>query len=236
MNNIPKILPKRNEFGLLNIDYVFNDDGTVNYKEMLFQHPEFLVPNRKAFEKRGQKAPENVKDIEDKDLLILLSGIKFLSNLRGYSSIEQFVFSSNTDMVSGKCRINWIGNFETNNQSVIFEDTADASINNTSGFGKVFLTTICGNRAFVRNVRNFLRIPILASDEISGENMVQEEQPKSMDSFNPSKLLEQSLKKNNLSLKDAIKDFPNSEGWKEIKDVPGPKALALLEHIKRINK
>lgn len=236
MNNIPKILPKRNEFGLLEtIDYIFNDDGTVNYKEMLFQHPEFLVPNRKNFEKRGQKAPEDIKDIEDKDLLILLAGVKWVSALRGYTSVEQYVFSSNSEFVSGKCRINWIGNFETSNQSIIFEDTADASVHNTSGFGKVFLTTICGNRAFVRNVRNFLRIPILGSDEISADNMLIEEQPKSQSLLQPTEILSKLLKDKNISFNDAIKGMKDSENWKSIETMPKAAIFSVIGKLK-LNK
>ena len=45
--NKPPVIIKRNQYGLLEnkkINYVFNDDGSVNWRKMI--KPEFLVANR----------------------------------------------------------------------------------------------------------------------------------------------------------------------------------------------
>ena len=73
----------RNQFGLLkNYNYEFNEDGSVNWRALIA--PEFIVPNRQTFSKRGidvsklgkDEIAKLVTESEDKDLLILLAGYK----------------------------------------------------------------------------------------------------------------------------------------------------------------
>ena len=243
MNNIPKIFPKRNEYGLLDLDYIFNEDGTINYKEMLFKHPEFIVPNKNNFEKRNEKVPDSIKDVKDKDLLVLLAGYKHIAHIRGFSSVEHYVFSSNQEFVSGKCSIIWIPNYEYENKSILFEETADASTQNTSGFGKIFLTTICGNRAFVRCVRNFLKIPILGSDEVSENNNPPEEQPDSVPVITPIDVLKNLLEEEKYSFdklkEQMVKKAPSEDektkvlSYNSINDIPKPVIFDLIGKIKK---
>ena len=70
------------------------------------------------------------------------------------------------------CTIKFTGNYETSWNPVIVEDMANATINNTSDFGQIFLETIACNRAFVRCVRNFLNVHIVGDDEINKNNGV----------------------------------------------------------------
>ena len=81
MNKPPKIV-KRNQYGLLedkNINYIFNDEGSVNWRKMI--KPEFLVANRDRTDET------DISKLEDHELIILLGGLKDLSNIRGYSSV-----------------------------------------------------------------------------------------------------------------------------------------------------
>jgi len=78
---------KRNEHGLLeNVNYTFNDDGSVDWRAMV--KPEFLYPNKDWFVRRNKPLPDSIEGLEDKQLLIMLGGIKELAKLRGYTSID----------------------------------------------------------------------------------------------------------------------------------------------------
>src|SRR6056300_1922725 len=65
-------------------------------------------------------------------------------------------------------------NYETFGQSVIFQDMANATLDNTSSFATKFLETIACNRSFVRCVRNFLNVHIVGDDEIDKSNNTQQ--------------------------------------------------------------
>lgn len=165
---IPPRLFERNEYGLIcndGITYVFNDDGTINWRKMV--KPEFLVPHKQVFEKTGRKVPESIEGLNDKELLILLGGIKELAATRGFSSCTYKVVSPSVDYVAAVCEISWIPNYETGGRSVISSGIGDASPLNTTGFGKINLGPFAENRAFVRCVRQFLRINIVSQEEIS---------------------------------------------------------------------
>tara|TARA_B100000900_G_scaffold10158_1_gene8349 strand:- start:4159 stop:4953 length:795 start_codon:yes stop_codon:yes gene_type:complete len=155
---------KRNEHGLLqNVDYVFNEDGSVNWRAMIKE--EFLYPNKGWFDSRNQPVPTSPEGLEDKQLLIMLGGIKELAKMRGYSTVAFDVVHSSDDYVTAKCMINWNKNYETQDE-VVYEDYANATLANTDNFCAKFLETIACNRAFVRCVRNYLNIHIVGADEI----------------------------------------------------------------------
>lgn len=164
-NCVPPKTFKRNEFGLIcdGIQYVYNEDGSINWRKMI--KPEYLVPNKQVFEKRGKSVPENIQGLDDRELLILLGGIKDLAQVRGYSCVNQVV-TSTPDRVSAVCSITYIPNYETEGRTVIFSDGADATPENTSPMGRQYLTPIAINRAFVRAVRNFLKINIVSQEEV----------------------------------------------------------------------
>ena len=152
--NKPPVIIKRNQYGLLenkNINYVFNDDGSVNWRKMI--KPEFLVANRDRTDET------DISKLEDNELIILLGGLKDLANIRGYHSVTYTVTQASPEYVCASCSIVWMGNYETENgESVLFQGVADAGLNNTEGFGQMYLAAIAENRAFCRAVRNFLRI------------------------------------------------------------------------------
>ena len=82
----------RDEHGLISepkVEYVFSEDGFVNWRKMV--KPEYLVANRQ----KTQAA--DVTQLEDKDLLILLGGLKDLAQIRGYSSVEYSIKTPSPD-------------------------------------------------------------------------------------------------------------------------------------------
>ena len=160
--NKPPVIIKRNQYGLLEnkkINYVFDVDGSVNWRKMI--KPEFLVANRDRTDET------DISKLEDHELIILLGGLKDLANIRGYHSVTYTVTQASPEYVCTTCSIVWMGNYETEKgESVLFQSIADAGLNNTEGFGQMYLAAIAENRAFCRAVRNFLRINIVAKEEI----------------------------------------------------------------------
>ena len=71
-------LYRRNGEGLLeNANYIFNEDGSIDWRAMI--KSEFLYPNKGWFEARSQALPDSIDGLEDKQLLIMLGGIKELA-------------------------------------------------------------------------------------------------------------------------------------------------------------
>ena len=155
---------KRNEHGLLDsVDYIFNDDGSVNWRAMV--NPEHLYPNKDWFEMRKMPMPNSIEGLDDSQLLIKLGGIKELAKLRGFHNVTYDITESSDSRVVVQCMINWIENYE-GSCSQTFASIANATTSNTNGFAAKFLECIAENRAFVRTVRNFLGIHIVGADEI----------------------------------------------------------------------
>ena len=155
---------KRNEHGLLDsVDYIFNEDGSVNWRAMI--NPEHLYPNKDWFEMRKMPMPNSIEGLDDSQLLIKLGGIKELAKLRGFHNVTYDVCESSNERVVVQCMINWIENYESSCCQT-FASIANATTSNTNGFAAKFLECIAENRAFVRTVRNFLGIHIVGADEI----------------------------------------------------------------------
>ncbi len=171
-NSIGPSLFQRDENGLLkNIQYDFNDDGSVNWRSMIKE--EYLFPNKSWFELRKKDVPKSIEGLKDHQLLIKLGGIKELARLRGFSSINFTTVKCEQDHVAVNCSVAFLANYETNNDAVFFEDMANATVENTSSFAKKFLETIACNRAFVRCIRNFLNVHIVGDDEIDKSDVQQ---------------------------------------------------------------
>lgn len=158
-------LYKRNEHGLLeSAEYEFNEDGSVNWRAMI--KPEFLYPNKDWFEIRKKDVPSSPEGLDDKQLLIMLGGIKELARLRGFESVEFNTNHLSDTYVVANCEIIWSPSYESNKERIVYQDVANATLQNTGSFAAKFLETIACNRAFVRCVRNFLNIHIVGADEI----------------------------------------------------------------------
>jgi hypothetical protein len=165
---IPKNIIKRNEYGLIcneSVKYIYDETGFVDWRKMI--SPKFLVPNKQVFERNGKQVPKDISGLDDRELLILLGGIKELAQIRGFSKVCYDVISPSNEYVIATCSIEWIPNFETEGRDVTFTAIGDASEKNTTAFGRSYLGPIAENRAFVRSVRNFLKINIVGQDEVN---------------------------------------------------------------------
>ena len=233
---------KRNEHGLLeNVDYVFNEDGSVNWRAMIKE--EFLYPNKGWFDSRNQPVPTSPEDLEDKQLLIMLGGIKELAKMRGYSTVAFDVVHSSDGYVTAKCMINWNKNYETQYE-VVYEDYANATLANTDNFCAKFLETIACNRAFVRCVRNYLNIHIVGADEIDKSKGAPAQTYESDSEFSittPVDLLQKTLRdKHSVESFDDCKELlrelwkgdkyrnEDAKEWSSYKDIPTKEARKLI--------
>jgi hypothetical protein len=236
-------LYKRDSNGLLtNIQYHFNEDGSVDWRKMISN--DHLYVNKERFSD-GQ-VPTSVEGLDDSKLIIKLSGIKELAKLRGINNVSYNVSGFQYHPIVS-CKIRFIKNYETEFEEVTFEDVASASVENTDSFGQKFLESIAANRAFVRCVRNFLNIHIVGHDELArgdGKPAIQVE-PKY--GISPSDTL-LSVLQNNVRVntfeefqevlrklwKDDVYKNAEVKNWKDFDDIPPKECRKLIAILKNV--
>jgi hypothetical protein len=227
----------RDEHGLLKgVAYVFNEDGTINWRKMI--PAEFIVPN--AERANGET---DVTKLRDDQLIILLGGIKALAKIRGYTSVLLSIHTAAENYVAASCMIQWIGNYETQGLPVTRAALADASQSNTDGFASLYLASIAENRAFVRAVRNFLNINIVSKEELKSTNII-ESNPASevQNDSDPLSTLQSFMNVAGIDFEKVkstlIKDgVAGAENFENIADIPTPKVFELIDRIEtKLNK
>jgi hypothetical protein len=230
-------------------EYKYNDDGSINWRAMV--KPEHLYPNKDWFELRSKPVPESVEGLTDNQLLIKLGGLKELAKLRGYEKVSYEVVKCERDYVVVKCSIVWkslLIEQKLIEDYCVFEDMANATLDNTNDFCAKFLETIATNRAFVRCVRNYLGINIVGDDEIDkSKNKVSsyEGAESTIVNITPQGLLKK-LAKDKLG-HESFEDFKtflrklwseklwqneNVSDWKDFADVPAKECRKLTPLIK----
>ena len=236
-NSIGPSLLQRDENGLLkNIQYIFNEDGSVNWRAMV--RTEHLFPNKGWFQQRSQEVPTSAEGLRDDQLLIKLGGIKELARLRGFDNLSYWTEKCELDHVAVSCTMSFIGNYETGGQTVNYQDIANATLDNTYDFGQNFLETIACNRAFVRCVRNFLNVHIVGSDEI-GPPASSKKTGKP--GLSPQSMLESAFDSNFEDFKSLLRDFwqagtyqnDSIKTWSDFNDIPTKEARTLLGLVKK---
>jgi hypothetical protein len=239
---------KRNEHGLLeSVDYIFNEDGSVNWRAMI--NPEHLYPNKDWFEMRKMPVPESIEGLDDSQLLIKLGGIKELAKLRGINSVSYVVEESSDERSVVRCLVDFIPNYETVDEQGIggihFSSIANATIHNTNGFAAKFLECIAENRAFVRAVRNFLGIHIVGADEIDTSKnkspIVVPPSSSGAKDISPQGILKEKVGTDFNSFLNKLRalysdgKYENDpeviKSWKDYKDIPAKECRRLLKLI-----
>lgn len=230
---------KRNSDGLIEgLQYVFNEDKTINWRAMVPVQYLYLNPERRnSLEQKYGKKLEEVDlattKVDDQDLVITLGGIKFLCRLRGFSSVYNNPVVATDVYCACHCRITFIPNFETFGTEVEFSDNACAHLGNTTRFGKQYLVEMASNRAFCRCVRNFLNINIVSKEELGAKS--DEEAAETDGAYG---ILQAAMDKKGITFekvkeKLVAEKFENAESFSSIKDIPKKKVFDL---ISRINK
>jgi hypothetical protein len=231
---IPNKIISRNEYGLIcspAINYVYGPDDLIDWRKMI--NPKHLVPNKLNFERYNKPVPKTIEGLEDKDLMILLAGIKELAQIRGYNSVEYTTSSPASDYVIATCTMSWIPNFETEGRIIKFTSIGDASPYNTTSFAKNYLGPIAENRAFVRCVRNFLRINIVSQEEIGGSPSQDTEAQDSSSSLLKEVMAANSVTFEKIKEKLIEEKFDGAQDLKSVSDIPKFKQFELIERIKK---
>ena len=240
--NTPPKTVKRNEHGLLEgVKYSYQEDGLIDWRKMVKN--DHIVPNR------DNTSETDVTKLKDKDLIILLAGLKDVAQTRGIKSVKYDIVTASPEYVCMKCGITWAGNYETDGEDVYFESTADAGLNNTEGFGQIYLAAIAENRAFCRAVRNFLKINIVAKEEIAPSKGKQAASGKvsipsavfssqSSVSMSPDSFLLTILKENGITFEQVktkmiAEKNDDAKKWNSVKDIPRLTAFEIIDRIQK---
>jgi hypothetical protein len=261
MENLSKF--KRDpETGLLvGFDYKFKEDDLIDYKQLI--PAKFLyVPKDKeedVVKKYGKPSKElDLTQIEDRYLAILLGGLRYLLNLRGYKAVHNKVdavtYDPSYQMVAActhTCTIEFIGNYETNMQPVTYSDSAGASIKSVSQFFLPFIETASANRALCRAIRGFLGLNIVSKEELA-ENIqpivVQERKNEAStpSGFSPVDKLDELLKGKKISFetfkKTVVKHYKerikenDPEKWESLNDIHPQDIWTILQIFKDSEK
>lgn len=145
------------------IDHKFDEFGFVDWRATIPQ--KFLFVNTEKFKAAEREVPETIEGVEDDMLLIKLGGIKWLARARGYEKVVFEVVHQEPSLVTVRCRIYWIPNFE-NPRGATYEELASCGVKNADELSLRYSESIAANRAFVRCVRNFLNVNIVGDEEI----------------------------------------------------------------------
>ena len=226
----------RDSQGLLKgVDYKFTDEGLIDWRKMLSD--KWLYPNPSK-----NLSTQDVSKLKDTDLCILLGGIKELAQIRGYTNIKYDVTCPSSDYVIANCTITWVPNFETEDKEVSLSSLGDASPNNTDNFARQYLAPIAENRAFVRCVRNFLRINIVAQDELAKrfkDGNFQVSTPQQAEVASPTALLEKLMKEKGVDfqrVKNRLvrQKYKDADKIESIKEIPALKIFELIEDLNKV--
>lgn len=213
-----------------------DEDGRVNWKEAIPKkyfviNADWLKTNRP--ELNLDELTEEQKDsLPDEAKLLLLGGVKWAMNKRGYHSSDfkviKYDIENNTCLV--KSFIHWSFNeeykeniFVTSALGVVNPDNLYDGHNDVSFLS--FAPVIAENRALVRNVRNALRIEVLGKDELGKKrNGVKQSCPQEKEVSKVEKVekllveLNSTLDQIREKLRKTYGDVVDS--WKFVKDIP----------------
>ena len=217
------------------VEYKFTDDGQIDWRKMI--KSENLVPNK------SRTIENDVTKIKDYQLIILLGGIKELAQIRGYTDVTYDVTSPSSDYVVATCTISWKPNYETEGEIVVFSAIGDASPHNTNSFASNFLGPIAENRAFVRCVRNFLKINIVGKEELGGSSpsptASNTSTPTADSLMDPRSMLQTVMNEKGVGFekikaKLVAENYDAAEALESLNDIPKLKAFELIERLKKI--
>lgn len=239
-NTLKKI--DRDENGLIiGIDYIFDENGLVSWKDMV--SPMFLYVNpdpkkRKKIEEKYKKAYSeiipSVDKVDDQDLIIMLGGLKQLLRLRGFEKVCYNIKESNENYAAVSCSIVFSPTFESEFKSQEYTENACAHPANTMSFAQNYLLEIATNRALARCIRNYLNINIVSKEELSAASSTEEESK--IIAPNPHPILEKMLIERKIDINELKKLVKQPDAtWTNINDISRVQAFSIIGFLKQSN-
>lgn len=141
-------------------------------KEHLYVNNQHKDKLEKQFGKTLAEIP--IEEIENKYLVMKLSGSNFLLNLIGYYSVNTHIDTASPDFVSATCHIVFAENEDGISQT--YSASASAHPGNVNSWYRNYLSEAASNRAKVRCLRFYTNLDIVSSEEL-GSNQVEPEEP-----------------------------------------------------------
>lgn len=220
------------------INYEYDEYGFIKWRNLI--KSEHIVLNKAAFAKDGdditaltkEETEEKKLTVSEDKLLIKLAGFRDLCNLRGFISILPSISYRDSQSVICETTIEWLPNFETGFNIVKTRGTASASPASVAPTYVPFLEAIASNRAFVRAVREFLRIFTVCEEEMNMNEVVEVSSV-----LRPSKYLSKICKEKSISF-DTLLSYLEanglsiSESMDCFEKIPDKIATTALELIK----
>lgn len=220
------------------INYEYDEYGFVKWRNLI--KSEHIVLNKAAFAKDGdditaltkEETEEKKLTVSEDKLLIKLAGFRDLCNLRGFISILPSISYKDSQSVICETTIEWLPNFETGFNIVKTRGIASASPASVAPTYVPFLEAIASNRAFVRAVREFLRIFTVCEEEMNMNEIVEVSSV-----LRPSKYLSKICKEKSISF-DTLLSYLEanglsiSESMDCFEKIPDKIATTALELIK----
>jgi hypothetical protein len=206
----------------------------------------YFVVNTDYFERLHIEVPKSTDGLADNQLLVLLGGIKELAKIRGIKTVEKKVWESSNERAVVSCKIEFVPSFETDMLPFVYEEVANATLSNTNSFSQLFLETIASNRAFVRAVRNALRIDIVGSDELATFSSFSKPSDEGGEAWHA--LVEAAKQYHTTKFPEGFKTFEEfkavllekrtegAEAWNDWKDIPPSTIFKLIGLLKKSSK
>jgi len=221
------------------VTYIYDEiTKKINWLKMVPSDCLYINQERKdKLEKSLNKKFEDIQinEVKDADLILNLQGIRYLLDLRGYKYCKIKVDVANPEYAAATCEICFIPNEEENFEQV-YTACASAHFGNTRIWYKNYLIEAASNRSLCRTVRNYLKIGVVSSEEISGNN---EDETAPNNSISPLVIFESLLKDKGISFErvlDRLKkeNYTEIDKIKQISDIPKSKMLDLIEKLKKV--
>lgn len=188
-------------------------------------------------------SPEQKQEIREKagedNMLIKLSGFKFLAHLRGISSVEYRHIGENTFI----CEVAFEQtSFKISEEKTItlpkgrFCGVASATEANTSYPFSLFLPSMAENRAFIRAIKMAFNINVLGTEELENDKAVVPTVLNDEGCTSPQEHLRSLVSQMGRSFSDLKqtlekKSWPGHEAWNDYKDIPEEECFKMVNEI-----
>ena len=221
------------------VSYVYDETTKkINWLKMVPSDCLYINQERKdKLEKLlGKKFEEiQINEVKETDLLLTLQGVRNLLDLRGYKYCRITVNVANPEYAAATCEICFIPNEEENFEQ-IYTACASAHFGNTRSWYRNYLIEAASNRSLCRAVRNYLKINVISSEELSGNN---EEETTQTNSISALTIFETLLKDKGISFERVLErlkkeNYSEIDKIKQISDIPKSKMLDLMEKLKKV--
>lgn len=222
-------------------------DGSVDWLAVAKEQPEHFyvkgeheatVAKLLSIEEKAVRnlVPELVAKVPDQYLVLRKAGIQRLAKLRGYDRYEPDVQHAERGYVVARVMIHWT-------HGPVTGAVGDASFENTSKTGSLYLGPMACNRAFALAVRNYLQIDIVSSDELGGAGTEPPAEPVSdMGDLSPQGTLEkvakqcgrswENVKAGGIKYRSELEPESDPEKWNSFADVAPKDCMTLIVRMR----